>query len=66
MSLFEKTIHKEYISIEFVKLHIVHDEADHKSYFSIHRFTWTVLYMSTCFFSVNRYNGVYIATNNLR
>ena len=51
----EKTIHEEYISIEFDKFHVMHVEPKHKSYFRTHHSAWTVLYMSTCFLSVNRY-----------
>ena len=58
---FEKTIHEEYISIKFDKVHAVHEEPEHnyyyyniillfiiKSYFRTHRSALTVLRMSTC------------------
>ena len=58
---FEKTIHEEYISIKFDKVHAVHEEPEHnyyyynmillfiiKSYFRTHRSALTVLCMSTC------------------
>ena len=57
---FEKKIHKEYISIEFDKFNVVHEEPEHTRYFRSHRSAWTVLYTSTCFLSVNRYIVVYI------
>ena len=34
-------IHEEYISIEFDKFHVVHEEPEHKSYFDTHRSAWT-------------------------